>query len=244
MDLTLGPLLGALALALVHLLAGRLRFLSRVPRSRWLSFAGGISVAYVFVHLLPELGEGQEGIEADDALLPFLEHHVYLVALAGLALFYGVERSSVQSRSGRREAELEDHTGPGAFALSVGSFALYNAVIGYLLVHREESGARSLLLFSIALGVHFVVNDFGLQEHHKHGYERIGRWLLAAAVVVGWAIGTATEISDAAIALLLAFVGGGVILNVIKEELPSQRQSRFVPFITGTAAYAALLELI
>lgn len=245
MELTLGPLLAALALALVHVLAGRLRFLSGVPRSRWLSFAGGISVAYVFVHLMPELGEGQESIEADaEGLLPFLEQHVYLVALVGLALFYGVERSSRESRSTRRAAKQEDHTDPQAFVLSLGSFALYNAVIGYLLVHREESGGQRLVLFAVALGVHFVVNDFGLQEHHKRGYERIGRWLLAVAVVVGWAIGAMTEISDVAIALLLAFVGGGVILNVIKEELPSERQSRFAPFAIGAAGYAALLQLI
>lgn len=244
MDLTLGPLLCALGLAVVHLLAGRLRSLSGIPRSRWLSFAGGISVAYVFVQLMPELGEGQQRIDADEGLLPFLEHHVYLLALVGLALFYGVERISVESRSRRQAAELEDETGPQAFAFSLGSFALYNAVIGYLLVHREESGTRNLILFAVALGVHFVVNDFGLQEHHKRAYERIGRWLLAAGVVVGWAVGTVATISDAAIALLLAFVGGGVILNVIKEELPSERQSRLVPFAIGAAAYAALLQLI
>lgn len=43
----------ALALALVHLLVGKLPFIDAVPRSRWLSIAGGVSVAYVFVHILP-----------------------------------------------------------------------------------------------------------------------------------------------------------------------------------------------
>ena len=46
--------------AAVHLLENRVRFLDGTPRSIWLSIAGDISVAYVFVHLLPELAEGQE----------------------------------------------------------------------------------------------------------------------------------------------------------------------------------------
>lgn len=92
-DLNLGAALAALGL--VHVFAGKLRFLSEVPRSRWLSWAGGVSVAYVFVHLLPELSAGQESLAAKaEGLLPFLEEHVYLVALLGLAVFYGVEHSS------------------------------------------------------------------------------------------------------------------------------------------------------
>ena len=40
------PALAALLfLAFLHVIAGRLRFLDAVPRSRWLSAAGGISVA-------------------------------------------------------------------------------------------------------------------------------------------------------------------------------------------------------
>jgi zinc transporter ZupT len=88
------------------------------------------------------------------------------------------------------------------------------------------------------------VTDYGLREHHREAYRRLGRWLLAACVLIGWAVGALTEISEPAIAILLAFVGGGVILNVVKEELPAERQSRFTPFAGGAAAYAVLLQLI
>lgn len=56
------PLTAALALAfaLVHIFIDRLSFLDTVPRSRWLSFAGGVAVSYVFLHILPELGAHQE----------------------------------------------------------------------------------------------------------------------------------------------------------------------------------------
>ncbi len=54
----IAALIAALGLAAVHLFAQRMRFIALVPRSRWLSAAGGVSVAYVFVHVLPELAEG------------------------------------------------------------------------------------------------------------------------------------------------------------------------------------------
>jgi hypothetical protein len=54
----------ALVLAAVHVFGGRLTFLHDIPRSRWLSAAGGVSVAYVFVHLLPDLAAHQQSLAA------------------------------------------------------------------------------------------------------------------------------------------------------------------------------------
>lgn len=86
-------------LASVHLFAGRLRFLDVTPRSRWLSAAGGISVAYVFIHILPDLAEEQETLrEVAGESLAFIEYHIYLISLVGLAVFYGLERAAKASR--------------------------------------------------------------------------------------------------------------------------------------------------
>ncbi len=235
-------LVAVVALVVVHLFSGKLRFLEGSPRSVWLSMAGGVSVAYVFVHLLPELGEGQEVIaEAVGQDLSFLEKHVYLIALAGLAVFYGLERLAATSRRRQREAMRKDSTSAGVFWLHISSFALYNALIGYLLLHRLVSGLQALVLFSVAMALHFVVNDYGLREHHKDLYRRIGRWLISAAIFAGWLVGVVVELPEAAIAALTAFLAGGVVLNVLKEELPEERQSRFWAFALGAALYAALL---
>ena len=50
--------------------------------------------------------------------------------------------------------------------------------------------------------------------------------------------------TEAGVAALTAFLGGGVVLNVLKEEVPSQRQSRFWAFAGGAAGYAALLPAL
>jgi len=235
-------LLLAIGLAMVHIFASRLYFLEAIPRSRWLSIAGGASVAYVFIHVFPELSSGQAVIEqANNPLVNFLEHHVYLLALFGFAVFYGLERMAKISRQKNRQTGEGDVTSKEVFWLHIGSFSLYNILIGYLLLHREEPGLLSLWFFFVAMALHFVVNDHGLREHHKSTYKHLGRWILAAAVLVGWAIGQATEIHEAAIALLFAFLAGGLILNVLKEELPEERESRFWAFAAGAGTYTMLL---
>lgn len=230
----------AIGLAIVHLYSGKLRFLDAIPRSRWLSMASGVSVAYVFVHLLPDLSKRQDAI-AQTGVLAFIEHHVYLIALLGLAVFYGLERIVRESRQRQEQSGKQDKAELGIFWLHITSFALYNGLIGYLLLHREEPGIQSLFLFFIAMALHFVVNDYGLRQDHKHIYHNIGRWILAAAIIVGWAIGYGSEISEAAIAVLFALLAGGIILNVLKEELPEERKSRFWAFALGAGAYATLL---
>ncbi|KOP24629.1 hypothetical protein AMR41_19780 [Hapalosiphon sp. MRB220] len=218
----------AVALAIIHLISGKLRFLQVIPRSRWLSLGSGVSVAYVFIHILPELSQQQESISKALATnLSFLENHVYLIALVGVAVFYGLERLTKQSRRRKREAGEEDITEPYVFWIHITSFAIYNALIGYLILHRESPGLISLLFFAIAMGLHFLVNDYGLRQDHKKTYDHIGRWILSAAIIFGWVIGTAIEIHQAAIAVLFAFLAGGIILNVLKEELPEERKSRF-----------------
>jgi len=239
--------LAALVLASVHLLTPTLRFLRGTPRNVWLSIAGGVAVAYVFVHLLPELAAGQEHLSRVTAEwgVSFAERHVYLVALLGLAVFYGLERMAKESRGqvARGSNPEAPPTSRGVFWIHMASFGIYNALIGYLLLHLEQPTLAALVFFTVAMALHFVVTDFGLAEDHQERFLRVGRWLLAAAVVAGVALGAVTEISEAAIATLVAFLAGGVILNVIKEEVPSERRSRFWAFALGMAAYALLLLL-
>lgn len=247
----------AVGLAAVHLLAGKLRALEVIPRSRWLSAGGGISVAYIFVHVLPELADGQKSIaratEGAGHPVRFLEHHVYLVALLGLCVFYGLEllarRSSAakspdERAAGRRDEDEAGITRPGIFWVHIVSFALYNGLIGYLLLHREEPGSGGLATFAAAMAMHFLVNDHGLRHHYKGRYDRYGRWILSCMVVAGWGLGAVTRIGEAAIAVFFALLAGGVIFNALKEELPEDRRSRFGVFALGAAGYAALLLAI
>ncbi|WP_053220397.1 hypothetical protein [Virgibacillus senegalensis] len=232
----------AVCFVLIHLFSKKLLFLNNVPRSRFLSIAGGIAVAYVFIHLLPDLNEHQEAVE--EALskesLSFLESHIYLIALAGLTLFYGLERMVKVSK---RKNNTRKATA-GIFWIHIGSFFFYNAIIGYLLITEEFANVTGMIFYFLALAVHFIINDFSLRERHETIYDKYGRWLLSVAVLIGWAIGSLYEVKPFIVSFLTAFLAGGVILNILKEELPEERQSSFGAFLVGVAGYTLLLLII
>ncbi len=210
--------------------------LDRTPRSIWLSVAGGVSTAYVFVHLLPELARLQSRNAETGGWAA--EAGIYSAALAGLVIFYGLEKL-VRDTTRRREGAP---SAPGVYVLHLGSFALYNFLIAHLLREQlAEGGVQGLALYAGALGLHYVVNDRALYAHHGPRYLASGRWILAGSTVVGWGTSLAVAIPTTAIEVLIALLGGGVILNVIKEELPAERESRFWAFAGGAVAYAAIL---
>lgn len=246
----MGATIPASAVALVglvaaHVWAGRLRFIDVIPRSRFLSIAGGMSVAYVFLRILPELGRTQQQLGADvgDALnVP--RHPIYVVALAGLVVFYGLERWAAASREEQRASTGEDCPTALVFWVSIASYCMVNFAVGFLLVDLEGLGYRRLALFFLAMSLWFVVNDYGLRTDHRDRYRRVGRWVLASAIAVGWGVGYGRVIAPSVVSLALAFVAGGIMLNVLKEELPKERESRFWAFALGAALYSVLLLTI
>jgi len=229
-----------LFLAGIHLIGYKLKFLNKIPRSGWLSFGAGVSVSYVFIHLLPELAYGQGVVNESSLFLQdFLEHHLYLISLAGLVLFYSLERFVKRKEEKHKLVNQSEDT--NVFWLHIASFSLYNLLIGYTMVHRDEEGATALFLFTVAMGFHFLINDFGLLQHHQKIYVQKGRWFLALAAIGGWGIGTFVSIAELYVMIIFAFLAGGIILNILKEELPDERQSRLEAFIAGAILYSIIL---
>lgn len=223
-------LIAVLALAMLHIAAGRVRRRPEV-RPRWLSAASGVSVAYVFVQLLPDLREGQElWLEArPERMFPWLERQVYLMALIGLVLALGLERFTSSQRNPQQ----------ARFWLHTTSFVVYNFLIGGFALRL--AGVMPLLLGLLAFGAHFLVNDYSLQQGYGRAYERIGRWLFAGALLVGWLSEVLFELPAVLVTALLGLVAGGIVLNVIKEELPENGQGVFSGFVAGTVVYSILL---
>jgi hypothetical protein len=227
------PLLCALGLAVVHVLADRLRISRLVPRSAWLSAASGASVAFVFLLLIPELVVRQAAIE-EAGVLAFLDRHVWLAATLGLVAFYSVEHAVLATHDGGGAS-------PQAFAAHMVVFALYNVAIGYLLFDPHPEVAPNVLLYALAMALHLFVIDESMRRHHPQRYHRVGRWVLAAAVLLGAGIGAVTELPTGALALPLALLAGGIVLNALKEELPEQREGRVWPFAAGAVLYTAVI---
>jgi CDP-diglyceride synthetase len=229
-----------LSLTFLHLSVGKLHWLKHIPQRRWLSFGGGVAIAYVFIEILPGLSQAQMIVEeAGQAIALPIMHQVYLLALIGLTVFYGlellVEMQSPQAKSYKLNIN-------SVFWLYISFFAVYNALFSYLLNHTART-VDCLLLF-VAVAFHYTISDRNLREHNRCAYDKIGRWVLAGAILGGWMLRFVMPVGELGIAIIKAFLAGGLILNVLKRELPDRQESCFWSFVCGTGVYTTLLLLL
>jgi hypothetical protein len=228
MSYPLYALISVLIFSLVHLFAGKTWKFEEFTQGRFLSLSGGIAISYVFVDLLPKLCIS-DIIVVKSGFFPYIEKHVYVMALAGFLLFFFVERSP---KFLHRKA---------SYLLSLSSYALFNFLIGYAVVDKDDPEVQPLIFFTIAMALHYFVNDFSLSEKHYKDYTQLGKWILILSLFLGWMIGQFIELSSAGVALLGAFIGGGVIMNVIRHELPKKTSHSSISFVLGSIIYTVIL---
>lgn len=74
---------------------------------------------------------------------------------------------------------------------------------------------------------------------------RSGRLFLSAALLAGWLLDAfLAPTSTLLVAVLTALLGGSILLNVFKEELPPSGRSSYPWFLAGLVLYAALLASV
>ncbi len=238
-------LIVAIALALVHAFISTFKIDTYIPQYRWLSFAGGVSVSYVFLDIFPELSHAQEEVaHARFPLLNYLENHVYLLALLGLTLFYGLDRLALTSRRWEVAHNKRDRAGSRVFAIHIAAYALVNAIFGYLLQELSDHNLWQYILLFFAAALHFFIMDYALREHHTILYDHWGRWILTGAILVGAIAGTSLRLNAAFVAMVWAFLAGSILLNILKKELPEAERTCFWSFLGGAALYAVLILLV
>jgi hypothetical protein len=205
-------------------------------KGRWQAISAGVTVAYVFLSIIPELEEHRPTVAASATALLDAEKKIYLWTLAGFVTFVALTRLPETLSS----ASLEKLP----YWCELVGYSLYTALIGYLLTHREDASPVSLGLFIFAMGLHLFLVDMELVDRFRGLYQPWGRIELMISVVVGWGLGDAKALPDSFTSRLFAFVVGGVLVMSAHEELPATGERPFWWFAGGAFAYGALLMLI
>lgn len=216
----------------IHLLANELMPSEQIKRLRWLSFSGGLAVAYVFVYVLPSLHREQQQLK-DYASTFTMASELYFVGLLGLLLFYGVENavSAAQEKGKAKNG--------GFFWLQIGFFTVYNMLIAYIVVISYVKGVQALF-YGTAIGLHFIAVAHDLWRKSPERYNKVGRYVLASGIFVGWGIGMMVNLSSIVQSLIFAFISGAMILNVLKNELPKERDAHFPTFALAIVSYTSI----
>jgi hypothetical protein len=122
-------------------------------------------------------------------------------------------------------------------------FSAYAMLVGYLLVETAGGDLRTLALYSLAMALHFLAMGVSLKKQLGDAYDRLERWLLVAALLVGWLLAQLTEVPYLRVALWNSLFAGMLIYFVIKNEVPRPARGRFKPLLFGALAYATLVQV-
>lgn len=223
-----GAGLAALILASCHVFAPQIRQALQKREGFVASFGGGLAIAYVFLHLLPEL-------EAGHALLGRI---IFLVALASFIFLYGLE----DFISARLRAKSERTMLPWAFTLQLLVLWVYNWLIVYSLPEQYlKSGMMGAVPIALAFVLHLIHKDYNLGAEYPRPFDAWGRFVLALAPITGWITAlVARSHEEAIIDIFVALLAGATLYSVFKEELPAHGKSRFSFFLLGAILFLAV----
>ncbi|TLS36541.1 hypothetical protein [Pseudalkalibacillus caeni] len=230
----------AILFCCVHLFVKKFPKLTKNPRKPILTFASGASIAYITVHLLPDFQKVQK--EFNHVLnIPkqFEPYSLYIIATVGFIAFYTINHfvRVVGEKLDKQERSY-------VFNAHIGAFVIYNAFIGYYLIKGLKQEPQSILIFGAIFILHLTVNDVGLRIEHKKRYDPFGSRILAVSLLAGWLLGFFTTLPTVVYAIWFSWLAGGILLNIIKEELPSARKGKLLPLILGAVISTVLFLFI
>ncbi len=218
-------------------------FANRLPGNgrAFVSFAGGVAVAYVFLDMLPNLVEYNKPIGEflikNQSLTPFAELLIYIFSLFGFLIYYGFDLLAERYRD-------QGHDDWLVYSLHLAMFCLYNFLITYTMSLRAISSITATILFTLAMALHFVLTDRKFCRFYQVQFSHIGRFLLISALLIGWLCSVIFDPVNVLIAaLMISFLAGSVLLNVFREELPAAGLTSYCWFAFGAVLITFILSL-
>jgi hypothetical protein len=232
-------LIATLILILFHYLSPW--FANHLPGEgkEFISFSGGVAIAYVFLHMLPDLVEYNKPIGIflikNQWLTPFTELAIYIVALMGFLIYYGFELIAERYQDLKQNVTL-------VYRLHLLMFCLYNFLITYTMCLLALSSIAATFIFTFAMSLHFVLTDRKFSRLYSTRFNHLGRFILMLALASGWLCSALFDPVNVLVAsFMVAFLAGSILLNVFREELPASGLISYCWFSVGTILITLIL---
>ena len=175
----------------------------------------------------------------EEGITGVFTHHMFFLALIGFLFYLFIEswNTRVLKRVSVRENRYERPT----FWSSIIAYSLLNFVIAYTIGDISNSDIQPVFIYSAVMIAHLLISAHALREYHDFLFRQIGRWVLSFFLLFGWLVGYYFSISEVFLGMMISFIGGGIILNIVRDDIPNNRSVRFIAFFCGSMAYALLV---
>ena len=188
------------------------------------AFGGGLSVAYVFLHLIPSLDA------SDDVVGP----RVYFVALLGFVVFYGLDVLFQPPKD----------THPTRYHAYLWAFFLYDGLLVFTLALALPPTPILTLVFALSLALDVLDTDLNLQAEYGARFIKSGRWVLLAGVATGYALSLVRRPDPLVIDILTAALAGFMMFHTFNGQFPAARNKKFPAFLVGLLTFWGLHVLL
>ncbi len=185
------------------------------------SAAGGVTVAYLFVQLLPEFVEG----------VLQLNKLLFLSVLAGFSMVHVIEKYIYQHsaiRMLKKELAVEDSS----------IQFVYSFIIGLLLVEFWKESSLQLVLLFVPVLLHSAMSGLPLDTSDS---KKIQIFPAIAPLLGGFYAWLAGGVPDQVKFTLIGIITGALIFSVTRHHLPFGKRGSPEWFIIGVLAYSAII---
>jgi zinc transporter ZupT len=209
-------LLIALILGSAHVISPRVFAFRKHPEIQQ-AFGGGLSVAYLFLHLIPSL----------DASNELVGPRIYFVALLGFVAFYGLDVLFQPPRGAH----------PTKYNAYVWVFFLYDGLLVFTLGLELPPTPLLTLVFAASLAVDVLDTDIELQEGFGERFVKSGRWVLLAGVASGYALSLVRRPHPVVVDIVTAALAGFMMFHTSTGLFPVSKSKKFPAFLAGILAF-------
>ncbi len=215
------PILLGVLFLIAHLISDKIHIRHQPMLT---SFSVGISLAYIFLYLFPEMLQASR----------FDSMSVFSSVLLGIAIIRLVEIHVWKHRSKAvLKKELKE--------VHAVSFFIYHFVIGMVLFELLKFSVIGGILFFLPALLHSAVSSTSLKEIHDEIRAGASRVLLALSTLLGISIMYFVSVPASAHSILLGFVVGVLLYIVMRDSMPKESAGKPLHFLAGILLYALLI---
>ena len=215
-------------LVFVHFFSDKMSPARGPTRFRIISFAAGISIAYLFLNLLPHTYEAAH----------HLRRWVFVFLLIGFSGLHLTEKYIYQHADRRVLAkELKE-------AHSVAFFA-YHFSVGVALESKAKDGITDGVLFLVPVVLHSFLSGASMSSIHGEVRENLPtKILLSISTLLGVVIALLVGIPPLASNILVSLIAGILLYVIAREFLPEKEEGRPFYFIVGLVLFVGISLLL
>lgn len=208
-----------LLIVLAHFFSGR------IPKKsgKFLSFATGISVTYIFLYLMPEV-------------MMSTTSHSLIFVLLGFSVLRVLEIHIHRHHSlSIMKRELKE--------LHASIFFIYHFFLGVVLYNILGSNILGGALFFFPLLFHTTISSASLVEMDKKISGIRLRLVLSLSTLVGITISILVRIPHIVDAVVLGFITGALLYVIIRDSMPKETRAQPSYFLLGVILYTVLITV-